>query len=75
MSKIWQVWIEGYNATGNSKTASLKGLYWGETFQDAVKAYAETLNPNDRSYFNSDFSAFWGCKFYDNEADARRMFG
>lgn len=73
--KVWEVWMEGYQVTGNKASASFKGVFEGETFKDAVCAYADTLDSKTRTYFNSDYSAFWGCKFYDNETDARGMFG
>lgn len=73
--KTWQVWMEGYRVTGNSNDASFKGEFEGETFQDAVKAYAETLDDQSKSYFDAAYTTFWGCRFFNNETDARKTFG
>lgn len=39
MGKEYDIWIEGYAATGESSTASYVGKSQGETFEDAVKSF------------------------------------
>jgi len=73
----FEVWKEGYRATGESCGASYCGRYEAETFKEAVYRYIETLEEKERSYFSDNEYGlrYWGCKFYDNEEDARKKFG
>jgi hypothetical protein len=76
----YQVWSEGYSATGNSSDAqrlTRKGedtLWEGETFKDACENALRTLKW-EMKYYDKDRNTYWGCRFYDNEADARKSFG
>lgn len=79
--KIWEVWAEGYSATGEHGTAVYVGRKWAVTFNRACellhiekggsKAWGEFTpeRPDGRP------PMFWGCRLYDNEVDARRLFG
>ena len=77
MARI-QVWMEGFIIQGNSGGASLVGTYEASDFDDAVKQYNEDYKvdahhlPADK---RGDHWSIWGCRLYDNEADARRSFG
>jgi hypothetical protein len=74
--KKFEVWTEGYRATGDISGANFHGIYEGETFRDAVSKFADSLtDPRSIACINLDVPSFWGCKFYDNEKDARRYFG
>lgn len=70
----FQVWNEGYAATGESGKAQYLGTYPAETFKEAV-AKAIVAKNWDKSYFNEDRLTYWGCRFFDNEASARASFG
>ena len=73
----FQVWLSGYAATGDRGTASFLGTFEGETFRDAVYKYVETLSEESKADFkDNDYGLRlgWG-KFYDNEKDARKIFG
>lgn len=72
--KQYQIWTEGYIATGESSGATYHGLSKGETFKQAIENFMEE-NDWDKKLYNSERLTFWGCKFYDNEADARKTFG
>ena len=72
--KQYQIWTEGYVVTGGSSTATYHGLSKGETFKQAVENFIEE-NDWDKKLYNSERLTYWGCKFYDNEADARKTFG
>lgn len=79
MGKQWEVWLEGYAATGESSTAQkltslLHDRWQGETFQDAVRLALGVLTW-DMKYYDEKKNAFWGCRFFDNETDARKSFG
>lgn len=72
----WQVWTEGYMATGESGKAIFHGEFDGETFRDAVKAYRDTItDPYSIKCVDLENLTFWACRFFDNEADARKSFG
>lgn len=72
--KQYQIWTEGYAATGESSRAIYHGISKGETFKQAVENYIKENNWDEKLY-NSDKLTYWGCKFYDNENDARKSFG
>jgi len=72
------IWSEGYRATGEAATATLHGEFEGKTFSDAVELYLQTLGLEDRAYYHQhdDGSwSCWGCRLFDNEADARKAYG
>lgn len=75
--QTYQIWAEGYEATGQSGTATYMGSASGETFKDAVKKLAASKGPEDRAFYNTDRTqpTYWGCGLFDNEADARKSFG
>ena len=72
--KDWEVWSEGYTATGECGTAMFHGVDRAETFQQAIEAWLDEDISRWKLY-NPDRLTFWGCKFYDNEKDARAFFG
>lgn len=85
--KEFEIWSEGYRATGEDGDATFHGKYPGETFDEAVE-YANsqsTLNAErytpecfwPREAYNNRRSNWkiWGCALFDNEADARKSFG
>jgi len=101
--KEYEIWSEGYAATGEHSTAHYYGKSFGETFEDAVKnfTYPEDIKrqwcmPNEDpilikkgSKLNLDKDdkqpdgyrrhggrlCSWACRFFDNEADARKSYG
>lgn len=71
-----KLWTEGYAATGERAGAMCHGEFEGETLRDAVIAYRASLNSRaSRECVDVDRLTFWGCQFFDNEADARKSFG
>ena len=84
-SDIYPVWMEGYAATGESGKAQLLGVTHAENFIEAVRklnrrnwipAYKGDPHTAD-DYFSirDGVPAIWGCRCFDNEADARKSFG
>ena len=71
--QLFTIWTEGYAATGESGTATYMGEAKGKNLQDAVKNLFNTRDGGE--WVNKDYTAYWGCKFFDNEADARKSFG
>jgi len=88
--KKYEIWMEGYAATGEHSDAQKIGEAEGDTFDDAVKNYMlrPTLLPhgikeNDKSRYRSEEAYanrrsnwnIWACNLFDNETDARKSFG
>jgi len=71
---LWEIWSEGFRATGDSGGATLHGKEYGTTFKKAVITFASN-NPNFAEYFNKKEMSYWGCQLFDNESDARESFG
>lgn len=71
--KEFEIWVEGYAASGERSGASLLAKQKGETWVDAVSRYMEK-NPNRITIDSRGFTD-WGCRLFDNEADARKSFG
>ena len=73
------LWIEGYLCSGmdgQPEKARFVGTFIAENLKDAVIQYKDSLkNEKEKSYVNIDKMTFWGCRFYDNEQDARKSFG
>ena len=77
--KEFEVWTEGYLCTGMEgipAKAQMHGKFKGETFKDAVIAWKNTLTDEySIKCVDIDRMNFWGCRFFDNEVDARKSFG
>lgn len=72
--KQFEIWSEGYAATGEAGPATFHGIYGGLDFKDACTNYAK-LDKAFARYFNPDRMTYWGCSLFDNEVDARKSFG
>ena len=75
--KTWEVWSEGYRATGESAGANLEGKVEAETWPEACrKACVDSGRWKEQpGGFDAKRLTVWGCRLFDNEADARRSFG
>jgi len=76
--KDWQIWVEGVLCTGTEgvpQKALLLGTERAETFAEACQQWADKPDNDKRGDFNSERLTFWGCGLYDNEADARKLYG
>lgn len=84
---IYEIWTEGYAASGESGEAHMIGTAKGETFDQAVEEWAKTSNykverntperyVSEEAYKNrrSNWN-IWACNLFDNETDARKSFG
>lgn len=73
------LWMEGFRATGEYGEARFCGSYFAEDLKEAVIKHKEcTLANNpmlDEKLFDLENLTYWGCRFFDNEADARKSFG
>lgn len=73
MVKTYSIWSEGYAATGESGSAHKFGEARGISFTDAVVNFFK--DRDDAHYLNSENTHYWGCKLFDNHADAAVSFG
>ncbi|EEJ5117664.1 TPA: hypothetical protein N2G45_002882 [Salmonella enterica] len=69
----YQVWSEGYEATGNKAGAKLLGEAEAENFQQACEKIFQ--DSNRVQHFDRQRLTYWGCRLFDNEPDARKSFG
>jgi hypothetical protein len=66
----FEIWMEGFAATGESAGASSHGEVEAPTFREACVARFKGDN-----LFEEKSLTYWGCRLFDNEADARQGFG
>lgn len=66
----FEVWSEGFRATGEHGTATRHGKVRALSFKDACEKLL-----GDDGDFDADKNTHWGCRLFDNERDARRAFG
>ena len=67
---LYEVWEEGYAATGEGGPAGLVGRVKARTFAEACDKLC-----GSKSSYNSERLSVWGCRLFDNEFDARRSSG
>lgn len=75
----YEIWIEGYIATSEEQVAERicgDGInkWWGVNFQDACERALKRLG-YEMNLYRKESNTYWGCRLYDNEADARKSFG
>lgn len=82
----YEIWIEGYAATGERSCASFIGRANGDSFYEACEnfRYPENITrPSDGEIIvhkgeplkldkNRRYPSIWGCQLFDNEMDARK---
>lgn len=68
----YQVWSEGYQCTGQASGATYHGTYKAESFTEAI---LECFKDKQPEYLNKEKTAYWGCRLFDNEKEAREAFG
>lgn len=66
----FEIWQEGYSATGQYSPAFRVGETMAETFEEACVALCGKYKD-----FNVESCSVWGCRLYDNAEDARAFVG
>ena len=66
----YEIWSEGYAATGERGEAIKIGEAEAESFQEACNTLLR-----ENGLYDSARLTYWGCRLFDNEADARKLFG
>lgn len=76
MAKLWRVWSEGYSATVDHAPAQLMGEVFADDFLAGCRIMASAGKWGSLYREDKEGRAYyWGCRLFDNEADARRSFG
>lgn len=70
--RLFEVWMEGYRATGDEQPAQLLGECLASSFDEAVGMVTEG---RDDVRYTGGAWVIYGCRLFDNETDARRSFG
>jgi hypothetical protein len=87
--KEFDIWMQGYSATGEYSQAQYIGKFSGRNFQDACMRFfmakelesRKNYDLNDEYFdtarfdYNGHSNSYWSRKLFDNEVDARKMFG
>lgn len=75
----YDIWMQGYCCSGMEgipAKAEFLSSVEAHTFQEAVDYFFyNTDHDYELSEYDSESLRHWGCKIFDNEADARRKFG
>lgn len=70
---LFAVWSEGYHVQEGKCGAAYHGTHRAATFKEAC-AMAMSSSAN-KPYYNEKSNTYYGCRLFDNEAEARRAFG
>jgi hypothetical protein len=70
----YEIWVEGYRHSGESDVAVFLGTMSGGDFKEACTKWF-VQNADEMGFFDAEKMTCWGCRLFDNEADARRLFG
>jgi len=76
--KEYEVWSEGFSATGGSSGASFHGKAIADSFDDAcIQVLGSRLDRvgDELCRMSKGNYCIWACGCYDNELDARKGFG
>jgi len=72
----YEVWMEGFSATGERSGAQFQGKIKSESFAGACeKLVGKQLDKNTDGSYRYGIPSIWGCRLFDNEKDARKSFG
>lgn len=70
----YNIWSEGFIATGQHGTAHFHGQFEGNSFAEAIKNWIKS-DKSAQQYVDLNTMTYWGCRLFDNESDARKTFG
>jgi hypothetical protein len=76
--KEYDVWMEGYSATGERDVAKFMGSYNAKSFAHACHIcmclYYLKIG-QERWDYDPKTLSYWGMRLFENEVDARKSFG
>lgn len=80
-----EIWMEGFVIQGQDGGARLVDVIEADNLNDAVETYNATITApanrralnfgKEKAVYRDGFWSIWGCRLFDNEADARKSFG
>lgn len=71
MAQTWDIWAEGYAATGDSGSATnLASNVTADSFAEAC-----VFALGNSKLFDPARQTFWGCKLFSNRHDAQKAYG
>lgn len=74
--KLFDIWQQGYSANGQSEQArQIAFKIEAETFREACIIFSKRNSDLLNKEFDEKELSIWGCKLFDNETDARKVFG
>lgn len=73
--KTFEIWMEGFNVTGNTAQARFLGLVTAASFKDACVTFFTKENQEKYGTFNPETLSAWGCRLFPTEEEARASFG
>lgn len=75
--KEWEIWSEGYQASGDSGTAVYHDTIEAVSFDEACQKYADSdpMVKSQMKRHGPGHWTYWACQMFDNEADARKTYG
>lgn len=68
------LWMEGFQVMEGSAQAEYCGTYQAKTLREAVEMWIAE-DTRRRGLVDLERLTYWSCRFFDNEADARKSFG
>lgn len=74
IKRKYEIWSEGYAATGQRSKAMFHTTIEASSFNEACDLLA-VRNQEFRKFYDPHTLTYWGCKLFDNEIDARKLFG
>lgn len=73
--KPYDIWCEGFRATGQSRKAWFVGSVVGVDFKDACRNYSKAHPEANIKEWGTNAIGIWGCQFFPTEEEARKSFG
>ncbi len=73
--RTWEIWAEGYAATGERGYAALMAKVRAATFAEAVELWQLSPSCSDPHLIDLERLTYWGCKLFPSREDAARSFG
>lgn len=70
----YNIWCEGFVATGQRGKATLLGTIEANSFREACDLMA-VKDSDFAKYYDSSRLTYWGCRLYDNINDASKFAG
>lgn len=74
---LYEIWSEGFRVSGETGSKAYKiGEQKANSFEEACDLFVKR-NPQYKDCYEkrNGVPAYWGCRWFDNEADARKAFG